>query len=647
MLLDDETDQATPNSLAARDQISKINGLIRQIWAEVPTGSYVGYTATPFANVFMNPDDDEDLYPSNFILDLPRPADYFGAEKIFGRTALDDADVPDPGLDMVREVSEDDDHALRPPSRRDERVSFDPELPESLKAAIRWFIIATAVRRAREQGAEHSSMLIHTSQFIAPHFAMKGKVENFVAALISDAPDVESDDWREQFENEIGRVEDVTDQPKPQWHSVAPLLAEVLTDLRAVVDNGASMDRLDYDRKNEDGAPIAETVIAIGGGTLSRGLTLEGLVVSYFTRTSNTYDTLLQMGRWFGYRPGYEDLPRIWMPASLREEFEFLALVEEEIRQDMHRLEALGVTPQQFGLRVRAHPGRLAITSANRMAHAEQVLVSYAGQRHQTIVLHERDGNALRRNIEATKTLVGGCLDAASVGLRSPSRTQFFDVPLKTVTEFLAEFEFHTGQPGLRSDHVVGWIERVVPESRWNVVILGSSSTQRLPDGSAVELGTLDLGLGHPVPMVNRAPLAAVTDAANIKALLSQQDWVADFDPDFISETRTADTSYEQVRRDHGDGSGLLIVYAVSHKSVPLRVTQSQSRRPMRAPVALIGLGIVFPDAPIETAGSDATYYSVRPDWTAVLDEEIDEPMDTEGSASLDAADIRAEHLRG
>lgn len=648
LILDDEADQATPNSAAARDELTKINELVRQIWAEVPTGSYVGYTATPFANVFMDPDDEEDLYPSDFILDLPRSADYFGAERIFGRVALHDADEPDPGLDMVRVVAQDEAAALQPPYNSAARLGFDPEVPPSLCGALRWFLLSTAVRRWRGQTDAHSSMLIHTTAFVAPHFRMKSRVEVALQGFAKEIATGDYSSFEEVFESEIGRVVDVTAEMVPTWSDLPDLLVEVLSSTRVVVDNGLSDDRLDYARVDDRGQPVVETVIAIGGGTLSRGLTLEGLIVSYFTRTSNTYDTLLQMGRWFGYRHGYEDLPRIWMPEDLRQDFEFLALVEEEIRQDMRRLEELRVTPREFGVRVRAHPGRMSITAQGKMFHADLIQISYSGQRHQTIVLHERDTDALSRNLEATIRLLTAAQREGATGIASPSRSQFFDVTAETVTEFLAEFEFHKGQPGLRSDHVVGWINRAAPNSKWNVVVVGNSKQHRLPDGTPVTLGEVDLGLPVLVPMVNRAPLRLPDDGpANIKALLSQQDWVADFDPDLINELRVKDQSYEDLRREHGDGNGLLIVYAVSNKSVPLRVTQVKARREMAAAVPQIGLGIVFPESIDAARSTDADYYSVHPDWQAVTDEEVDFPSDTEGSTNLDAMDVKLEDFDG
>ena len=318
LLLDDEADQATPNSRAARDEMSRINELVREIWDEIPTGSYVGYTATPFANIFMDPDDPREMYPSDFILDLPRSENYFGAERIFGRQAVDDAEHPEAGLDMVRTITDDEADSLCAPRSPEARASFDPEAPSSLVDAVTWFIVATCIRRLRHQ-IDHSSMLVHTTAYVAPHFALAGKVEGLLFSFRQRfaAGDVES--FKRSYEAEIGRVQDLNEELIPTWEDVDTVLVDVLDEVRVVVDNGISSDRLDYGRRTDSGRPLTETVIAVGGGTLSRGLTLEGLLVSYFTRTSNTYDTLLQMGRWFGYRPGYEDLPRIWMTRDLAE----------------------------------------------------------------------------------------------------------------------------------------------------------------------------------------------------------------------------------------------------------------------------------------------------------------------------------------
>lgn len=646
LILDDEADQATPNSMAARDEVSRINALLREIWTEVKTGSYVGYTATPFANVFMDPDDERDLYPSDFILDLPRSDDYFGAERIFGRTALDDADDPDDGLDMVRAIPADEAEAVRPPSRRSDQLAFDPELPDSLVAAARWFVIATAIRRARGQVHQHNSMLVHTSAYVTPHFRMRDRLVDLVHEFRAEVDEGRTDGFAESFEQEAHRASELTSHATPSWTHVQELLEPVLSDLRVLVDNGSSEDRLNYDRADEHGNKIPETVIAVGGSTLSRGLTLEGLTVSYFARTSNTYDTLLQMGRWFGYRAGYEDLPRIWMPEDLREDFMFLALVEEELRRDMRRLERMNVTPQEFGLRVRAHPGRLSITSRTKMAHAEMVRISYAGQRHQTIVLHEGRPDILRRNLDATRRFLADCRSIGTPGVSEPSQSQFFGVPASRIIEFVDEYEFHQDQVGLRSDHVVGWLRSAAADSTWNVVVKGTSSTLRRKDGTSVALGDVDLGLDSRVPMVNRAPLSKPGEdsgVANIKALLSQRDWIADMEYEKARELVTSgfkQRDYQELRRAHLDNDGLVVIYVVSPKSEPLRETQQGARRRMNADEPLVGLGIIFPEVGTSGSEANASYYSVRPDWTPRLDEEVDIPEDTEGSSEVDGAKL-------
>jgi hypothetical protein len=644
LLLDDEADQATPNSAAARDQLTRINQLVRQIWAEIPTGTYVGYTATPFANIFMDPNDEEELYPADFIIDLPRPDAYFGAERVFGREPLDDADDPDLGLDMVRDVPDDDAELLKPPSKKDARVSFDPELPGSLVDAVTWFLVATAIRRARGQRAAHSSMLIHTTHYIAPHFAMKERLNDLLEEFHVSWEQGNHSSFLSSFENEGTRVAEVATLPLPMWSQVEQDLSSVLRDVRVVVDNGSSDDRLDYNRA-ADGEPVAETVIAVGGGTLSRGLTLEGLVVSYFTRTSNTYDTLLQMGRWFGYRPGYEDLPRIWMQPSLAAEFKFLSLVEEEIRQDMHHMERMKVTPRELGVRVRAHPGRLAIVARNKMHHADIVRISYSGERNQTFIFDETNFQVIAANRKAVVDFLAACQEASLMN-KAPKapRWSFADVPAANVVSFISSYRFHPDQSGMRADHMTGWIQRAAPDNPWNVVVIGSDKVHKRPDGTIVRLGELDLGLADLVPAVNRAPLInPPRGTANIKALLSHDDWFADLDPEDVKTL--GDMTKEDprgVRRKLSDGRGLVIVYPISKDSIPMRWARgTQSRRDMQAADHLLGIGLIFPDVERDGFAEAGTYYSVHPDWEVAVSEDDDEvPEDREGSLTVDGEKV-------
>lgn len=646
IILDDEADQATPNSATRVNEHTRINQLVRDIWAEVKTGTYLGYTATPFANVFMDPADDEELYPSDFIIDLPRPETYFGAEAIFGREPLNDYDTPDDGLNVVRDVPDDDSAALKPPTSAAARAGFDPALPESLKDAVIWFLIATAIRAYRGQADKHSSMLVHTTHYTSPHFAMKGSLAAHLAELKSSLAEGNRDAFRSSFDREIGAASEASTKPAPNWEDIEQFLEQALERARVVVDNGSSDDRLDYDREDENGKPIPETVIAVGGGTLSRGLTLEGLVVSYFIRTSNTYDTLLQMGRWFGFRPGYEDLPRIWMPKSLADEFRFLALVEEEIREDMRRLEKMQVTPKEMGIRVRQHPGRLAIVAKNKMQHADIVWVSYSGRRLQTFILHETDREIIAKNTRAAIKLIEYADQKVTNGFEKHAKAERWlarDIPSEAILEFLSEYEFHHDLASMRSDHISGWIRNVARDRKWNIVVKGSSQGQYTVDGETIDLGAMDLGLGVEVAAVNRAPLSTSSvGTANLKSLLVQADWYADLE----KENVPAKADYSQareVRRNHAQGNGLLIIYAVSKSSIPLSRAQktTSSRRDMRAPQHLVGIGLIFPDVDHEGIAGPGDYYSVHPDWE-VPDLDEDMPDDTEQTSNFDGQSMRS-----
>lgn len=632
LLLDDEADQATPNSASGQQQRSAINGLLREIWELIESGTYLGYTATPFANIFMAPDR-TDLYPSDFIINLPRPAEYFGAERLFGREPLSDDDDPDPGLDMIREISETEATALRPPSRADARASFTPPVPSSLRNAVIWFVLASAIRRARGHH-DHSSMLVHTTHYSDPHFAMQRK--------LSDLRDHIKESWqsgdrtalRAAFDAEKDRAASCRTQPMPTWDEVAKQVGAILVDTQVIVDNGMSDDRLDYDRQDASGNGLREVVIAVGGGTLSRGLTLEGLVVSYFTRTSNTYDTLLQMGRWFGYRPGYEDLPRIWLQKSLANEYRFLALVEAEIRSEIEDMERQLLSPKEVGTRVRHHPGRLAIVARNKMGVATQLRVSYAGERMQTFIF-DRDPEMARANARAVRDFVSRC-DAATnlTPSDAPPRWRYRGVPAETVCTLIEQYTFHPDQTSMRSDFMAGWIREAAPKSKWNVTVISTARPARDAEGNLVDLGQLDLGFG-PVGAVNRAPLKeSAAGTANIKSLLNHDDWFADLDPTLVSSLSVDQKKHPRdVRRNNADGRGQIIVYVVSKDSLPQTEGSRRAREAMSTEEHLVGLGIIFPATGVDPH-SDATYYGVTPDWQPESDPSTDEiPQDTEGDA--------------
>lgn len=367
LIIDDEADQATVAT-------KSINPLILSIMKSLPRSAYVGYTASPFANLLIDPSA-EDLYPSDFIVNLPKPKGHFGTEVLFGRYALDgehENDVDD-GHDMIRSVPIDDIPCVRPETKADVE-GFEPVVTDTLRSAIEYFWLATAARRVRGTGNPHSTMLIHTSVNTSVHNSFKRPLEHLrerTAKTLTDEPVI--DRLRTLWDKETARVaaEDFGETKVP-FDSLLAELPGVLGSCRIIMDNSSSEDRLDY----ENGPVVA---IAVGGNTLSRGLTLEGLSVSYFVRAVSAYDTLLQMGRWFGFRNGYADLPRIWMTDELAEWFRHLATVETEMRRDIDIYMTEDETPLTFAVRLRTHPA-LRVTAAAKMRSAVTAASSYGGR---------------------------------------------------------------------------------------------------------------------------------------------------------------------------------------------------------------------------------------------------------------------------
>ncbi len=626
LILDDEADQASVNSARIDKIATRINRQLRELITTMPSVSYVGYTATPYANVLIDPSED-DLYPRDFIYSLPRPEGYQGPEVLFGRESVAEDDDPDDGFDMIREVPEEEAAQIVYAGHRDGRAAFVPEVTPSFEEALRWFLIATAVRRARGQ-VSHSSMLVHTSPFVAEHSAMATRLRTWLHELrAGGGPDAS---WREQWEREAAADTPPTTGGAVGWEAVAAGLGDVIAEASVVVDNGASNDRLDY-RTDEP-----QVVIVVGGATLSRGLTLEGLVSSFFLRGARTYDALMQMGRWFGYRPGYEDLPRMWMEATTIEAFRFISTVEEEIRRDVERYELESLTPEQFAVRIRTHPN-LAVTSPMKMQHAERSQVSYAGRRHQTFIFEHRDRTVVDGNMAAGRTLVEAAVRGSERidGVRAGA-VAFRDVDPEAVASFLTGYRFHADHRELDGERILAWLrkrtEGGLAPMRWNVAVAGRSSAMVSRDGTTVDLGTVEFARGVEVACVNRAQMSATSqpDRADIKTLMSKQDSLID-----VPGARMPDNETELaiLREEAAAGHGLLILYPVSAASVPMRNPSGRAvRKPLDAVGHLLGVGLVFPRNPPGATFSalDVSYVAVRlPGLEAEDIEELAEAAET------------------
>lgn len=610
LIIDDEADQATVAT-------QSINPLIRRILDGLPKSAYVGYTASPFANLLIDPAAD-DLYPQHFVVNLPKPDGHYGTEVLFGRYALDgeDPESVDDGYDMIRSVPSCDVECVRPRTRA-EVDTFSPEIAESLRDAVRYFWLATAARRTRGTGTPHSTMLVHTSVNTLVHDSFRAPLEHLRARTRASLDDPRLlDELRGLWDTETERVPagEFGEQKVP-FDALVSKLPDVLDDCRIVMDNSNSEDRLDY----ENGPVVA---IAVGGNTLSRGLTLEGLVVSYFVRAVSAYDTLLQMGRWFGYRDGYADLPRIWMTDELKEWFRHLATVEAEMRRDIDVYMTEDKTPLQFAVRLRTHPA-LRVTAAAKMKHAVPAASAYGGRRVQTRYFRT-DAGWLLANQDAAKILVAQALRA---GARREDRSEegrylLRDVPYDLVIDFLKAYQFHENSKECDADLIIDYIDRRVRNAeslrRWNVAIVGN------PVGTNEQ--NYEFAPGVAVRRIIRARLnTPESDFADIKTLMSRRDAAVDLTGD---SSKLTEAEIHAERRRQLPDTGLLVLYPIDKRSEP---EQSKQRRvPLNADDHVIGVGLVFP----EPTGEDSTvkdYISANLSGVEIEEEDL---------SAIDAEDV-------
>lgn len=627
LIIDDEADQASVNTAKPERQPSRINRLIRDIVNGSPKAAYVGYTATPFANVLIDPQDYEDLYPRDFIVDLPRPEFYIGPEAIFGHEPLEfDAEiVDDDGHDFIRSVSLDELEGLRPKGASS-RHDFEPEVTDSLDAALRYFLLSTAARRVRKKGNRHATALVHTSQHVDVHNRTADAIRAHMASLaarIARGDNALLKELEAQWQSESERVPSSDfGLDRVAWEDVQALLPAVADAVEVITDNSRTPkdERLNFDDDNP------RVIVAVGGNTLSRGLTLEGLAVSFFVRTASAYDTLLQMGRWFGYRNGYADLTRLWLTDEMREWFHHLATVEQEIRFDVERFETEHVTPEQLGVRIRSHP-KLAVTAAAKMQHARTADASYSGRRLQTILFNHRDAAWLSRNLNAGQALIQAASNATIRTARA-GITIIGPVDSQLVLEFLAHYRFHENSRDLNSGLISDYIRRRRSDgelTHFKVAVMGRAATSDY-------LGEADLSLAAPVGCINRARLKAVGGAtyADIKALMSQSDRVIDLNIDPAELTRV--TTLGELARirnlpatgGRGDDTGLLLLYPVSKDSRPVRGS-AKTREPLEAVEHVLGVGLVFPESQSRTATVD--YVTANVD---ALSSDVENPDDAD-----------------
>lgn len=490
LLIDDEADNASINTNKEDLDPTRTNSMIRRILGLFAKSCYVGYTATPFANIFINPDAyDEDvreeLFPRDFIYCLDAPNTYFGAEKVFLNEEISQS--------VVKPVDDCEDF-IPYTHKRDAPIT---ELPPSLYRAVDNFIIARAIRNLRGQANKHCSMMINVSRFVSVQKLVRDLISlrekkireavrtNYMMPEAASSTNTYMQALKQAFEAEYANLGFV-------WSEVKEALNGVFDHLHLYVINSKSDEVLDYEKYEKEGVGL--TAIAIGGLSLSRGLTIEGLTISYMYRNTKMYDTLMQMGRWFGYRPGFEDLCRVHLSPDSINWYSHIALAAEELTQQVKRMRRDGLSPRQFGLYVMAHPDTLLITAANKMRTGERVTFrqNFSGRMLESyIVSTDRDVN------EANMALIERFWQDGFGGLQAEDTGKGFifrDTRVEHIENFLLAFQAHS-QFNDRKQDIIAYLRTLADKHPVGDVLLisprGSSNEPFRLNGQERKVGDL------------------------------------------------------------------------------------------------------------------------------------------------------------
>jgi len=582
MVIDDEADNASINTnpiphdeegkILEDYDVTAINGLIRQLLDSFEKTAYVGYTATPFANIFIFPQGEtnrhgKDLFPESFIINLPAPTNYTGPTKVFGIERDEDAGIEsEEGLPIIRIV--DDFETFMPNNHRKEHIPSG--IPDSLKTAMRAFIISCAARMARGHDKNHNSMLVHVTRFT--------DVQKKVAELVNDEltflrrrleyGDGNSSEpllveleslWREDYIETTRKVKERISDPlikDIEWNDVKRNLYRAADKIQLKVINGTARDILDY-RDHTNGL----NVIVIGGDKLSRGLTLEGLTVSYYLRASRMYDTLMQMGRWFGYRPGYIDLCRLYTSEELVTWYRHITLASEELRNDFDYMAALGSTPKDYGLRVRTHPEGLLVTAVNKMRSGTEMELSYDGHLIETVVFHTDN-----RTIESNYNVIDGFIhERGTCGEIIRDNKIWRNVPGAIIIQLLREIIIHPESRLANPEILRQYIEAQMENNElkcWTVALISNTKSTKI-----LSMGGHEVGLSYRKNATDRVEKYSMTKGH----LISPTDEMIDLSEEQISRAKQEmkemtgkspeNPSGRFIRKVRSPENGLLLIY--------------------------------------------------------------------------------------
>lgn len=628
LIIDDECDHASVNTKVDdpdRDPTA-INLSIRSLLASFDQSAYVGYTATPFANIFIAPESmaadqhGEDLFPRDFIISLKKPSDYVGAARIFGvdedlGSGVEAVDA----VPVVRTIGDFDDWV---PNGHKNGHPVPSSPPSSLRTALLSFVLVCAARRARGQGTQHNSMLVHVTRFTIVQQQVAEQVEEMLGFMkqrikYGDGGRADSilHEFRELWERDFIPTTKAFEDPEfpwIPWEELLPHLEPAIAKIDVRTVNGLSVEALEYFNK-----PQGISVIAVGGAKLSRGLTLEGLSISYYLRTSRMYDTLLQMGRWFGFRPGYADLCRLFTTAELQRWYKDVTLANEELVLQFEEMALAGGTPSDFGLRVRQSADGLVVTSAGKMRNGTKIKLTFSGAISESIMFDQTPG-VVCGNFDAVERLMRRM---EAKGDRDPNRTSnwvWSAVDGELVADFLDDYRTHPhatkAQSSVMAKYIRSRMKDTEPELKeWTVAALSNP-------GGSFRIGEFDVG------RTTRRKFPAddeESDVYAIRRLLSPTDEMIDLSEEQVqralentqlmwerdlirSDSRPTRPNGPAIRMERSPSRGLLLLYALDEKHAP----RAEPGTPIYA------IGVSFPVSAV--VGGGAIEYVVNNVYSAL-----------------------------
>jgi hypothetical protein len=595
IIIDDESDQASINTNDEETNPTTINKLIREMLGLIEQKNYVGYTATPFANIFIK-DTPEDIFPEDFIIRIRPPSNYIGASRMFGIKGDKIADIENQeALPLYKEVT---DHQNFIP--RDHKSTFVPtQLPSSMLEAIHSFLLSSTIRAIRKGEELHNTMLIHATRFNG----VQEKIWELVEDHIQDIKQIFRYDqgqakielkniFRDLFKDYTLISEQINKNPEleknklPEFDLIFKKMESLVERIEVKKINGSSDDILDY--QNDKGT----YTIAVGGNKLSRGLTLEGLSVSYYLRTSQAYDTLLQMGRWFGYRAGYLDLCRIYTTQELFSAYNFVSLASEELNREFELLEKKKATPRQWGLKVRSHPeGSIIITAANKMRTGVNLQWSFSGKLVQTLSVNLMKEPTLF-NIKAFESLVEKISTKSECEFRTEKEFSIWsNVSSKDIQEFLSQYSNHKKSPSSEPSVLNNYIRKcneVDELVNWTVAVIGARGNSKFTTNvnSKLEFQTVTRLKNYGFDLNQFATV--------YRSIISREHECIDF-PD-----KSLNVFGAELREKRPASNGLILIYLIEASEVVRKLKKENPNLPNEKQLTtgelpLVSFAISFP----------------------------------------------------